>query len=256
MPTAMPFREAISNLLMREIMPTTMSSEELRTLDAAVRRHSFFSARTVMDEYLQTAQKTIESLLHPTQDARGVTVGFNPATAREALRNELRRLDYRPREGEEGTIKDLSSDARINLVVRTNTDMAAGAGRFIQQNNARIVNLFPALELFRAAQVNDPRDWEERWFNAAADAKDYRAWDALAVHGKMAALKSSGIWQAIGDGAGGYDDTLGNPFPPFAFNSAMRTVDLGRDEAAALGLIEPGQQAQIASFDFATLFDR
>jgi gamma-glutamyltranspeptidase len=49
-----------------------------------------------MDEYLQTAQKTIESLLNPTQDERGVTVGFNPATAREALRARGHTVRYSP----------------------------------------------------------------------------------------------------------------------------------------------------------------
>ena len=40
-------------------------------------------------------------------------------------------------------------------------------------------------------------------------------------------------------GAGGYRDTLGNPFPPFAFGSGLAWADISRDEAIKLGLV-PG----------------
>ena len=56
----------------------------------------------------------------------------------------------------------------------------------------------------------------------------------------MAALKSSGIWQVLGD----FPDGLGNPYPPFAFNSGMWTEEVSRDEAIQLGLIGEGEVAQ------------
>ena len=52
----------------------------------------------------------------------------------------------------------------------------------------------------------------------------------------MVALKSSPIWQALGDGAGGYRDTLGNPYPPFAYNSGLDWSDVDAEECAELGL--------------------
>ena len=55
----------------------------------------------------------------------------------------------------------------------------------------------------------------------------------------MVALKGSPIWAALGNGAGGYRDTLGNPFPPFAFGSGLAWADISRDEAIKLGLV-PG----------------
>ena len=55
----------------------------------------------------------------------------------------------------------------------------------------------------------------------------------------MVALKTSPIWQALGDGAGGYRDTLGNPYPPFAYGSGLAWADVSRDEAIELGLIDP-----------------
>ena len=77
---------------------------------------------------------------------------------------------------------------------------------------------------------------------------------ALGLHGRMAALKSSGIWRALGDGEGGFNDTLGNPYPPFAFRSGMWTVELDRGEAEELGLLAEGEAAAAADFDLAELF--
>ena len=54
----------------------------------------------------------------------------------------------------------------------------------------------------------------------------------------MVALKSSPIWQALGDGAGGFRDTLGNPYPPFAFGSSYAWVHVDRLEARELGLLD------------------
>jgi len=52
----------------------------------------------------------------------------------------------------------------------------------------------------------------------------------------MAARKDSPIWQELGDGAGGFEDTLGNPYPPFAFGSSYNWMPLDRQEAEALGI--------------------
>ena len=54
----------------------------------------------------------------------------------------------------------------------------------------------------------------------------------------LVALKNSPIWQALGDGVGGYNDTLGNPYPPFAFDSGMAWVGVDRSECIKLGLVK------------------
>ncbi len=70
----------------------------------------------------------------------------------------------------------------------------------------------------------------------------------------MIALKSSGVWQALGDGAGGYTDTLGNPFAPFAFNSGYGTDGIPYNECVKLGLLDAGDKPEGSGFDFMSLF--
>jgi len=257
---AVPFKEAIANLQKKNLLPLNLDSAQIRQLEAALRRQSIFSADTTITGYLEEIKKTVASIIEPKQVTREgmtqtVTDGFNPATARANLRATLQRFGYKPDEAIAGTIKDLSSDARLNLVVKTNTELAQGAGHFIQQNmDPDVVDEYPALELVRYEEKAVPRDWEQRWRLAASVAGDPAAAAALELNGRMAALKSSGIWQALGDGEGGYDDTLGNPFPPFAFNSGMWTEEVSRKEAVDLGLLDDDEKAEPAKLDLAELF--
>ena len=116
------------------------------------------------------------------------------------------------------------------------------------------MDFYPAWELVRYEERVEPRDWEQRWRLAAQVVGDARAAGALELHGRMAALKESDIWQALGDGEGGYTDTLGNPYPPFAFNSGMWCDDVSREEAEEMGLLESGQEARPAKLSLADLF--
>ena len=57
------------------------------------------------------------------------------------------------------------------------------------------------------------------------------------------ALKSSPIWQALGDGVGGFRDTLGNPYPPFCYSSGMAWLDADRETCERFGLDCPDSSA-------------
>lgn len=260
--------DAIKHWLSKEPLASDLSSADIRQLSDSVRRAAIVSAHTTVESYLDKIGEVIGSVIQPKIEQRpdrvtdtnptgSVTTGLNPAYARVALKDALKKLNYSPAPGTRGTIKDLSSDPRVNLVVKTNVQNAQGAGSFIQQNsNPTRVQDYPALELYRLEDRQRPRDWETRWMNAARESGDTDAAAALANHGRMVALKSSDIWQALGDGAGGYDDTLGNPFPPFAFSSGMWTRDVSRDTAVKLELLDADEKAEPAKFDFASLFQK
>ena len=112
--------------------------------------------------------------------------------------------------------------------------MAASAADVNAQNEATVYTV-PAWELKRFGQRRVPRDWQQRW-KAAGDATGWVG--AIRDSDVMVALKNSPIWQALGDGVGGYNDTLGNPYPPFAFDSGMAWVGVDRSECIKLGLVK------------------
>jgi len=162
---------------------------------------------------------------------------------------------------------------QIRFSLKIAQEVASGAGLYLNQNlSPEFVNDFPALEFKRLFQRQVPRglkrgrkggfievpedDWPHRWAAAGGECgdDDWLPWEGDAQTGRGVALKSSGIWQALGDGAGDYEDTLGNPFTPFAFNSGYRTFDLSRPQAVKLGLIGQDEAAKPAPIDFGKLF--
>lgn len=245
-----PFEAAVKTLAQRGALPTLLDSAALRQLGAGFHRQNFVSAQHGIAAPLERLREAVGSVLNPRTEQRAdritpenpqgnVTVGMNPADARLAVKQALREAGYDPG-AERGTIKDLSSNARINLQIKTNVELHQGAGAFVQGNDPAVLEAFPCDEFYRQREPREEkgrRDWETRWTYAAAESGDTDAARVLEQTGRMIARKDSPIWQALGDGAGGYTDTLRNPYWPFAFNSGMRTKDVSYAEAEQLGLV-------------------
>ncbi len=220
-------------ILSKATMPTHLSSAEIRAgLAADVRRRALFSARTTHAGYLRRLQTIL------AQVASGQ---INDATARMHLLSYLDQAGYTPETGFPGDaergvppasgLTDLSSMRRMNLILKTNRQMASSVA-IAQADTPATLDLYPAWRLERYIGRRVPRlDWWQRW-QSAGSATDWQG----ASQREMVALKRSPIWQALGDGAGGYTDTLGNPFPPFAYGSGLDWSPVDADTAADLGL--------------------
>jgi hypothetical protein len=210
-------------ILRKAIMPTGLSSAEIRdTVAPEIRRRSFFSARTAEAEYLQKARQVCA-------DVAAGRIGT--AEARFRLERELDALGHPNAGNESGDITDLGSIARLDLIIDTQRDMAHSAA-LLESQTPSLVARFPCWRLVRAGRRKDPRDWQARW----AAAFNECGGKGCAPSGEMVARKDSPVWDKIGAGAGGYKDTLGNPFPPFAFNSGIDWEDVDADKAEALGI--------------------
>jgi hypothetical protein len=210
-------------ILAKAVMPTGLKSADIQaTVPAEIRRRSFFSARTAEAEYLQKARQVCA-------DVAAGRIGT--AEARFRLERELDALGHPNAGNESGDITDLGSIARLDLIIDTQRDMAHSIARVDAQSDA-VVRAFPAWRLSRFGDRKDPRDWQARW----AAAFNECGGKGCAPSGEMVARKDSPIWEKIGAGAGGHKDTLGNPYPPFAFNSGMDWEDVDAEECEALGI--------------------
>ncbi len=218
----------------KDLLPTALGSDELREQVAAdILRRSVFSARMESARYLAQVRDVCAAV------AEGAV---NQADARLALMDQLARMGHSPTDG--GGITNPASVSRLNLIVKTQRRMAASVARLNAQTETS-VELFPAWELTRFSGRRAPReDWDRRW-NAAGEAVGWEG--ALRRAGgwpdwKMVALKSSPIWDALGRGAGGFRDTLQNPYPPFAFGSGLSWLDVSRADCVKYGLIDDGEK--------------
>lgn len=234
----------------KAILPTHLGTDGIRELSAEVREQSFFSARNFLGDVLEGERAAILSILEPKQVKRAdritaenpegwVTEGFNPVTARVEIKRLLVEAGYVPDPEDRGTIKDLSSSARINLVVDTNVKLGAGRGFQIQGENPTVLDLWPAWELFRLEARSKERAWLQRWMLAGAASGRALGDGWTVAMGQMVALKGHPIWTELGSSRN-FDDALDVSYPPFAFNSGMWVEEVDRETAQQLGLLGEG----------------
>jgi hypothetical protein len=210
-----PFLSAIKRLTGQTIMPTSAGTYGLEQLPAAVRERAFFSARVTNADLLQQAYDLI---------TRGVSGGDRDSNG-----------NYIPG----SSLKDLSSDKRLEMIYRTNVEMAQGYGTFLQQQDPASLDAYPAQELYRLEDRKEHRPWGQRWNTAIQDiglsnTSAIPVADMFADSG-MFALVNDPIWTAI--------SRFDLPYPPYDFGSGMWVRDISRLEAQNMGLMAPGDDS-------------
>jgi hypothetical protein len=218
-----PFAEALQSREVRSILPTNLGTADLENISQSILSRSIFSARVANTEFLQSIDDALQSYINGE-------IGL--AEARTQLQDKLGEIGYSPDAAEAGKITDFASDARLNLILETNAEMASGYGQWSQGQNAAILDEWPAQELIRIAPRKMPRDWPLRWADAGGAEFD----------GRMIAPKNDDVWTKI--------SRFGSPYPPFDFGSGMGVRDIARDEAVELGVVADDTVIEPESRDF------
>jgi hypothetical protein len=204
----------------RGILPTWMGTAELDELEAAIKERAVFSARTTNAVYLEQLRERITRL---------IADGYNgdQAQLRLELKTLLSWLGYDPETGfpgdekldippaRAGSLQDLSSDKRINLILDTQLELMAGKGQEQRGLSKEALDLFPAWELVRVKNARVPRDWFKRFAQAGG-----RILEDPDGRKRLVAHKLDEVWSVLGDRAL-FKDALGVTHPPFAFSSGM-----------------------------------
>jgi hypothetical protein len=149
--------------------------------------------------------------------------------ARQDLKAILRSLDYQPAKGKEGTLEDLSSDARLNLTVQTSADLARSYGQREGGMTEATLDEWPCMELKRAETREVPRGTKEGY----PDQYWQRKWKKLGgtlYDGRMICSKDDPIAQEVSD--------FGLPYGPPGLDSGYVWFDVDREEAVALGVLD------------------
>jgi len=222
---------AESIVRIKELLPTDLGSEELRqAFPAEILRRSMFSAKMTFMPYLSRLRDVCAEVAAGRMDQ---------ATARARLLDMLGAMGHSPMD--EGGLQNPASISRLNLIIDTQRRMASSVAKIAAQDDVTVA-VAPAWELRRFGMRAVPRqDWPRRW----AAAGNSVGWQGALRGDRMIALKASPIWQALGDGEGGFRDTLGNPYPPFAFGSGLAWIGVMREECIELGLVSPGEKVPV-----------
>ena len=224
-----PFQDAIAALAKRGILPLSANSAQISGLPPALLDEAMFSSKVSDARVLQAIFDRVAAILHPEGAAPGQSM--DTARAREEIRQLLKSIGYAPEAGKEGSIEDLTSQARLDLVVNQNVAMARGRGQWAADQNEDVLDMWPCQEFYRFAEpLGGPaakRNWPVRWRAAGGRFFDRGAGDY--PQGRMIARKDDPLWYAL--------SRFSTPWAPFDFNSNMDLRDIDREEAVALGVI-------------------
>lgn len=204
----------------KRVLPTELRTREFARLPLWVKEQSFFMAGVMDAELAGAFQRAAQAVL----DGK-----MGEAEATRIIREGLTKSGYKPEPGQEGTIKDLTTVHRQLINLRTNVALANGWVADAQQRQKS--NLYPAVELVRGRNANEPRLWMQKLWPEAVAASGSKA-----KPDQMAALLDDPIWLYLSD--------FGVPYTPLKWGSGMRQVPVIKSKAREMGLIPPKGQPQ------------
>jgi len=200
---------ASEKILQKALVGSNLDSRQWNSIQAGLRDRAFFSSQVASARILHAAREMV------AERAGG---DLSASEFRREMRKILGRDGYDADENR-GTIKDLMTKARLDVIQKTNVEQARGFIHHLEATAPGAFAAFPAQELIRVRQRRQPRDWAQRWKDNGG--KFYE--------GRMIALIDDPIWTAI--------SAFGNPFPPFDFGSGMGVRAVKKSEAVRLGVI-------------------
>ena len=235
-PGQLPFADALRYARDRRLLPNDMTSAELAQLPVEVAQGAVMSAGVIEADVLQLVKDRIETMASGLSQAPGALP--NKASLRTELKELLQAIDYQPEARKEGTIQDLRTDARLNLIIDTQLKMAHGYGQWRQSQSEGALLISPCAEFKRVAPrrvprgyklrsgviiPENPRYWQDRWVRAGG-----------AIYaGRMIAPVNDPVWEAL--------SRFGLPYDPVDFNTGYARRPVSRAEAVKLGVIQPKQ---------------
>ncbi len=211
---------AAERILSKSLAGSSISSATWTRVQAGLRDRAFFSAAVENARILHDLRAACAAMA----DGR-----LSASEMRRDARKMLERLGYDAGD-REGTIRDLRTRKRLDLIADVNVRQARGWAQHVEATGEGALRAFPAQELVRVTPRRVPRDWKERWRAAGGTLLD---------GGRMVALKTAPVWSAI--------SRFGTPYPPFDFNSGMGVRDVARSEAVKLGVLDPDAPPQKAT---------
>lgn len=213
---------AAEKILQKALVASDIPSSEWSKIQAGLRDRAFFSAKVTEAKFLYAARQGVSKI---------AASNLSPSEVRRDLRSVLSSVGYAPEEGREGSLQDLTSKRRLDLIIKTNVDQAKGYVSHLRATSGGAYLAFPAYELIRVEERNLKRDWSSIWRSAASRV----SFEGVARGtSRFVAFKTSPIWKAI--------SRFGNPFPPFDFNSGMGLRDVSKTECIELGLLKPSEE--------------
>ncbi len=234
-----PFKEALDKLGQKTVVASGLSSEEWsRKVPTGLRDRAFFSARVESAQFLQRSKDLLGDWLSSAREEITLPDGSKTTALKTGGRADFVEQARRFAEeeglgplapGDKGTLKDITSQKRLELIFNVQTQSAHDFGEWKQGQDPTLLDEFPAQRFVREVDVKHPRIIHQQNEGVVRLKTDLDFWMAM---------NSPSI--------GGF----GVPYGPWGFNSGMGVEDVDRDEAEQLGLISADERVDPVDTEF------
>ncbi len=216
----MPFTEAIDKLGAQSPVGAALSSSEWSDLPVELRENAFFSANVESLRFLQAAQNSIGDFLAANVKTLADGQTLLATGGRSAFVDQMQKLLGKMGVARgDGGIRDITSEARLNLIFDIKTTQAGDYGYWRQGMDPDVLNEFLASRFIRVMDVKEPRQSHE-------------------LYQDQVFLKTDPIWARV------INKDFGVPWGPWGWGCGHDVEDVDRDETDQLGLTRPGQEIE------------
>lgn len=193
----------------KQTVPSDMRTAQWDAVSAWCKERAFFMASVTSAEHLQAFRSTVQQM---------VDGSMSGTDARKLLRMHLQGSGYQAPAGLEGTIKDLSTTARLKVTLDTNVAMARG---WAQMSQFKGDIAHPGIMLYRDIR---PKGQPRPWVSICRERVGNMPGVVLTGNPDepMVALSNSPAWAML--------SRFGPPYPPFDYNSGMRIKPVSLDD--------------------------
>ena len=229
-----PFREALEKIGARGVIGAKLNSGEWGALPVALRERAFFSSQIESARFLQRARDSLTEFLSGARETVVSPSGKEAIALATGSRQEFvkQMQAFAIAEGmgpvapeDAGTIKDIRSQQRLELIHDVQTRQAQDFGYWQQGQDPDVLEAFPAQRFIRVLEVQQERDSHAPYEGQVALKSDLDFWLRL-------------------------NEDFGVPWGPWGWGCGHDVEDVDRAEAEGLGLIEPGAAVEPVVKDF------
>jgi len=224
------FTEAIAKLRARDPIPSNLTTAQwVRNMPLAIRERALWSATIENARFMQRLSDALGDYLADARELINTPDGRQVMQRKVGNRAEFIQIMRRFAEAEGlgpldprdvGTIKDITSSARLGLIFDVQITSAREYGRWKQGQDPDVLQEWPAYRFIRAVDVATPRKLHEEFEFAVRLKSDLPFW--LRMNDPL---------------IGGF----GVPWGPWGFNSGMDVEEVDREESDSLGLTKPNE---------------
>lgn len=219
--TPTPFAAAVKTIARKTPIGSQLTSSEWSDIPAELRHRAMFSSRVENVRFLQRTRDTLGDFLTGARDTNALGETSLRTGSRAQFVQQMQ--DFALAEGmgpvapeDAGTIKDITSQPRLELIHDINTQQADAYGDYLQGMDTDILDAYPAQRFIRVIQVKEPRQTHTQY------------------EGIVRLKNDTAFWTRV-------NQDFGTPYAPWGWGCGHDVEDVDRAEAEKLGLCQPGQ---------------